>query len=74
MLDCHNGLPGAHNEDLTECQGIIQHEVDRKNPKRAKFHDTVFCESPSELYSIQKPNILNDISTFYNCINLQLIK
>lgn len=70
MLDCHNGLPGAHNEDLMECQGIIQHEVDRKIPKQAKFHDTVFGESPSELYSTQKPNILNDISTFYNCIHL----
>lgn len=33
MLDCHNGLPGAHNEDLMEYQGIIRHEVDRKSPK-----------------------------------------
>ena len=70
MLDCHNELPGEHNEYLMECQLIIQHEVDRKIPKQAKFHDTVFGESPSELYYIQKPNILNDISTFYNCIHL----
>lgn len=46
MLDCHNELPGAHNEDLTECRGTTQHEVDRKKPKLGKFHETVPCESP----------------------------
>lgn len=70
MLDCRNGLPGAHNEGLTEYRGIIQHEVDRKNPKQAKFHDILSCESPSELCSTQKPAILNDISTFFNSIHL----
>ena len=45
MTDCHNELPEAHNEDLMECQGIIQREVDRKNPKLEKFHETLSYES-----------------------------
>lgn len=45
MTDCHNEVPEAHNEDLMECQGIIQREVDRKNPKLEKFHETLSYES-----------------------------
>lgn len=41
MSDCHSELPGAHKQDLTECRGIIQHEVDRKNPKLGEFHERV---------------------------------
>lgn len=45
MWDCRNGPPEAHNEDLTECRGMIQHEVGKKNPKREKFHETVSPQS-----------------------------
>lgn len=67
MSDCHNGLPGAHNEDLTECRGIIQHEVERKNPKEGELHETV-RERPWKLYSTQKPTLLKDTSTFWNSL------
>jgi hypothetical protein len=57
-----------------ECQGITQHEVDKKIPKYGKFHETVSYENPWRPYSIQTANIPQNISTFWNTTNQPFIK
>lgn len=73
VLDYHNGLLEVHNEDLVECQGIIQHEVGRKNPKYGKFHEIVSYENPHETSTVFINQQFSEIiPTVQNSINQSL--